>query len=142
MDDQTFSRLVQSVSQELEREGRGQSWSGDGSGGFYLVDSWRIRSTEREEFLEFYTTYVTDVIKKIDGFREVRVLVAPIESSYSWHVQAFYGFQSDDILERFRKDFDRAARQARTGKNLQQVLEHIEDWVLAHEDGTMIEVSR
>lgn len=143
MDDRTFNQLVRSVSRELREEGRGHGWRDDASpGGFYLVDNWRVQSTQREEFLEFYTTHVADVIREIDGFREARVLVAPVESSYSWHVQALYEFDSEDVLARFRESFDRIGRRKHRGMDMARVLEHMKDWVLAHEDGTLLEIHR
>lgn len=141
MDDRSFEELVRSVSQELTARGTAPQRR-DGRAGFFLVDSWRIRSTERTHFLDYYQAHVVATIAEIEGFRDARILVAPVESSYSWHVQVFYEFESDAILDRFREDFDRHVKRRSPGKSLEIVLGEISEWVLAHEDGALIELER
>jgi hypothetical protein len=138
MNEARFEELVRAVSREL-RDGAAAD---DGQGGFYLVDNWRVRPGEREAFLSYYTSHVADVIRSLDGCRTGRVLVSPIESSYSWHIQAFYEFESERILDRFMEDFDRELRRRFRGETKESVLDALDQWVLAHEDGTLLEINR
>jgi hypothetical protein len=141
VDERTFDRLVRSISEELVGR-RGEPAPRTEAEGFYLVDGWRVRPQERQHFLEFYTSHVADVIKEMSGFRQCRVTVSAIESSYSWHVQAFYEFESDAILDRFRDEFDRSIRRKFPGYMLDKVLDDMGQWVLAHEAGALVEVYR
>lgn len=141
MDDRSFEQLVRSVSREVASGAASAPRAGAG-GGFFLVDSWRIRSSERERFLDYYVTHVAETMQELDGFREARVLVAAVESSYSWHVQVFYEFESDAVLDRFGSDFDRHLQRRFPGKTRERVLDEMGTWVLAHEDGALLEIDR
>lgn len=141
MDDRSFEQLVRSVSHELTSSDRTRTPQHQG-GGFFLVDNWRVRSAERERFLDYYTSHVADTMQEIEGFLDVRILVSAVEASYSWHVQVFYEFESDDILDRFKDDFERLTRRRFPGKSMETVLDDMSEWVLAHEDGALIEIDR
>lgn len=141
MDDRSFEQLVRSVSQELASGGSTQARQ-RGQGGFFLVDNWRVRSAERERFLGYYASHVADTMAQLEGFLDVRILVAAVEASYSWHVQVFYEFESDAVLDRFKDDFDRLTRSRFPGKTMETVLDDMSAWVLAHEDGALIEIDR
>jgi type III secretory pathway component EscV len=141
VDDQSFEELVRSVSKELA-SGTDTRSAPRGRGRFFLVDNWRIRSAERERFLDYYATHVADTMREIDGYVDARILVAAVEASYSWHVQVFYEFQSDTVLDRFKDDFNRITTRRFPGKTMETVLDDMSEWVLAHEDGALIEIDR
>lgn len=144
MDQRTLDRLVKSIVDELDKRDidAGSQQSRDSSGAVALVDQWRIRAQYRDEFLDFYLTHVANVMKTLDGYLDGRVYTSPSDAPYSWHVQAYYEFRSADIVGRFRKDFDRGLRAVKSGMTMDKVLDAMDPWVLAHEDGVLQQVWR
>lgn len=136
-----MDRLVKTIVSELEQRGAtapsGQPGSGGGGRSVALVDNWRVRAEHRAAFLSHYQTHVADVIAQIPGYVSGRVFSAQGDSSYSWHVQAYFEFASADVVTRFRKEFDKAARKVKPGLTLEKVLDAMDPWVLAHEDGVL-----
>jgi hypothetical protein len=144
LDQRTLDRLVVTIADELEKRNLGGRAAG-GSGpdtSVALVDNWRVRADYRQKFIDYYTTHVADVIKQLDGYRGGRVFSLPDQSSYSWHVQAYYEFDSLDVLARFRADYDKALRKIKVGLTMEKVLDAMDPWVLAHEDAVLREVWR
>lgn len=149
MDQRTLDQVVKAVTKELATQGvtvnspsRAGAQPESQPGAFWLVDSWRIRGDSRDAFLDLYTRAVADVIGGMSGFRSARILSAATGSPYSWHVQAFYEFASDGILDVFDKEFDRLVRQVNARWTREKVLDEMAQWVLAHEDGALAEVWR
>jgi hypothetical protein len=143
VDRRTLDQLVQSITRELAaQEGPVASPAASGSRGFYLIDNWRVRAEQHDEFVAFYTRHVADVVKGMTGYRDGRVLSAPASSDYSWHVQALYEFESDAVLDRFASEFNRLVKRVDARMDLEKVLDAMDAWVLAHEDGTLTEVWR
>ncbi len=141
MDQRQLDKLVKVIADELDR--RAGSSGGASSGGrraqgnVALVDNWRVRATSRQEFLDFYVAHVADVVSSIPGYVSGRVLASQHESPYSWQVQAFYEFSSSDIVNNFKTEYDRALRKVRNGMTMEKVLDAMDPWVLAHEDGVL-----
>jgi hypothetical protein len=148
VDQRTMDRLVKTIVDELQQRDRsspagvGALSDGAGSDAVALVDNWRIRADNRQEFLEHYTTHVADVVRQIPGFVAGRVYASEEESSYSWHVQAYFEFESGEVVARFRKEYDRALRKVKPGLSMDKVLDAMSAWVLAHEDGVLFNVWR
>ena len=145
VDQRTMDRLVKTIVDEIEQ--RGAPAASAASGGVApstrpvaLVDNWRVRADHRAEFLEHYQRYVADVMRQLPGYRAGRVLASSTESSYSWHVQAFYEFDSADIVGVFRKEFEKALRKVKPGLTMDKVLDAMDPWVLAHEEGVLEDV--
>lgn len=116
--------------------------SGGGGQACWLVDNWRVRASERDEFLDYYRRYVAEVVATLPGFRSGRIVTSPAGSSYTWHVQALYEFESDAVRDNFLRDFDRAVKRVDPRMSLEKVLDGMDQWVLAHEDGALTEVWR
>jgi len=151
VDQRNLDQLVKAITRELateqsrpldERLGETAAAASPGRGGFYLIDNWRVRADDRDTFLSFYTRHVAEVIKQLPGYVDGRVLVAPLASPYSWHVEAMYEFTSDAILDSFHREFDRQVKRVDPKLSLDKVLDAMDRWVLAHEDGTLNEVWR
>lgn len=117
--------------------------AGTGTGGpCVLIDNWRVRESERDAFLAYYRRYVAEVIQRLPGYRSGRILVAPPGADYTWHVQAFYEFESPAVRDIFAREFDRQVRRVDPRMSLEKVLDGMDRWVLAHEDGVLTEVWR
>lgn len=149
MEQRTLDQLVKTITRELAldqpdagtRPAEGSSGTApEQEGGFFLIDNWRVRAEEQDAFLDFYTRHVSEVVEKLPGYVDGRVLAAPLASPYSWHVQSLYEFASDAILDVFHRDFDRQVRRVDSKMSLVKVLDAMDRWVLAHEDGTLGEV--
>jgi hypothetical protein len=143
LDERQLDRLVQVVADELDRRtgpGASRSGSSGASGGTALVDNWRIRASDRDAFLAFYREHVAEVIRAIPGFVEGRILTSAPDGPYSWHVQATYVFGSADVVANFRTEFERVLRRTRSGMSMDKVLDAMDQWVLAHEDGVLEQV--
>jgi hypothetical protein len=143
--DQLVRTITRELAAEQSHDGTPRTETSSGAaqgpdGGFFLIDNWRVRIEERASFLSFYTRHVAEVVKQLPGYVDGRVLAAPFESAYSWHVQALYEFGSDAILDNFHRDFDRQVRRVDSTLSLEKVLDAMDRWVLAHEDGTLTEV--
>lgn len=140
MDQRQLDNLVKVIADELDRRagssGRGSS-GGQAFGNVALVDNWRVRATHRREFLDFYVAHVADVVSKMPGYVSGRVLTTQNESPYSWQVQAFYEFSSSEVVNNFKTEYDRALRKVRSGMSMEKVLDAMDPWVLAHEDGVL-----
>lgn len=163
MEQRQLEQLVRAITRELaetsaprrprlarrdERPSRPAAHTGGQAGGesdggpCWLVDNWRIRDSEREAFLGYYRRYVAEVIARLPGYRSGRILSAAADSGYTWHVQAFYEFESDAVRDNFTRDFDRQVRLVDPRMSLEKVLDGMQQWVLAHEDGSLTEVWR
>lgn len=147
MDRRTLDELVKSITRELSTQEGPTATPGSHAGGgpqrtFYLIDNWRVREDHRDAFTAFYGRHVADVIKQMTGYRDGRVLAAPASSDYSWHVQAVYEFESDAVLDRFADEFNRLVKRVDPRMDVDKVLDAMDEWVLAHEDGTLTEVWR
>ena len=57
-------------------------------------------------------------------------------------VQALYEFESDAVLDRFADEFNRLVKRVDPRMDTDKVLDAMDEWVLAHEDGTLAEVWR
>lgn len=140
MDQRQLDSLVKVIADELDRRagssGRGSS-GGQAFGNVALVDNWRVRATHRREFLDFYVAHVADVVSNMPGYVSGRVLTTQNESPYSWQVQAFYEFSSSEVVNNFKTEYDRALRKVRSGMTMEKVLDAMDPWVLAHEDGVL-----
>lgn len=140
MDQRQLDNLVKVIADELDRRagssGRGSS-GGQAFGNVALVDNWRVRATHRREFLDFYVAHVADVVSNMPGYVSGRVLTTQNESPYSWQVQAFYEFSSSEVVNNFKTEYDRALRKVRSGMSMEKVLDAMDPWVLAHEDGVL-----
>ncbi len=110
------------------------------AGAFCLIDNWRVALDQRDQFLDYYIRNVAKVIETFDGYLNGRVLVSDPSSSLSWHVQALYEFETDDVLDHFHSTFDRQIKRVNVELSLEKVLDGLDPWVLAHEDGTLTEV--
>lgn len=146
MDRRTLDELVKSITRELSSDGPQTSAAPSavprqGTGGFYLIDNWRIREDHRDAFVDYYSRHVADVVKQMSGYRDGRVL-SSVNADYSWHVQALYEFDSDAVLDRFTSEFNRLVKRVNARLDMEAVLDAMDDWVLAHEDGTLHEVWR
>lgn len=128
----------------VAERGRTRDVGGGGGGtqACWLVDNWRVRESEREAFLDYYRRYVAEVMATLPGFRSGRIVTSPSGASYTWHVQAFYEFESDAVRDNFARDFDRAVKRVDPRMSLEKVLDGMDQWVLAHEDGALTEVWR
>lgn len=109
------------------------------SGAFYLVDNWRVRTDQRDSFLNYYTHNVAKIIETFDGFVSGRLLINDPSAPLNWHVQALYEFETDAILDDFHSNFDREIQRVDAELSLEKVLDGLDAWVLAHEDGTLTE---
>jgi len=147
VDRRTLDELVKSITRELSDQPASKSSptrpasSGGGSGSFYLIDNWRVREAQRDAFVGYYSRHVADVLKQMAGYRGGRVLVA-VSPDYSWQVQALYEFETEAVLDRFEAEFNRIVRRIDPSLDVDKVLDAMDDWVLAHEDGTLHEVWR
>lgn len=145
MDRRTLDELVKSITRELSDQPAAAPYPGrspaSGTGGFYLIDNWRVREDQRDAFVGYYSRHVADVVKQMAGYCAGRVLVTA-SPDYSWHVQALYEFETEDVLDRFESEFNRIVRRIDPSLNVDKVLDAMDDWVLAHEDGTLHEVWR
>lgn len=141
MDQRQLDNLVKVIADELDRRagssGRGASGGAQAFGNVALVDNWRVRATHRREFLDFYVAHVADVVSNMPGYVSGRVLTTQNESPYSWQVQAFYEFSSSEVVNNFKTEYDRALRKVRSGMTMEKVLDAMDPWVLAHEDGVL-----
>lgn len=147
MDRRTLDELVRSITRELSTQdvpaAAGTPQPGGGPARtFYLIDNWRVREDQRDAFVAFYSRHVADVMKQMTGYRDGRVLTAPASSDYSWHVQAVYEFESDAVLDRFADEFNRLVKRVDPRMDVDAALDAMDEWVLAHEDGTLTEVWR
>ncbi|MFC7277754.1 hypothetical protein ACFQS1_27520 [Paractinoplanes rhizophilus] len=169
MDQRALDQLVRSITRELAKQQPEQNGSGDtraarrpaparpasrpGRAGrpddrpraeqaCWLIDNWRVRESERDQFLAFYRTHVAEVLQRFPGYVSGRVLVAPPSSDYAWHVQAMYEFESDAVRDSFDQEFDRQIRKVDPRMTREKVLDEMDKWVLGHEDGSLTEVWR
>lgn len=159
MEQRRLEQLVRTITRELADGAAAQPRSGSGApptrdaaeqpaadagtgtgGTCVLVDNWRVRESEREAFLAYYRRYVAEVIARLPGYRSGRVLLAPPGADYTWHVQAFYEFESPAVRDIFAREFDRQVRKVDSRMTLEKVLDGMDQWVLAHEDGVLTEV--
>jgi antibiotic biosynthesis monooxygenase (ABM) superfamily enzyme len=106
-------------------------------GNVALVDNWRVRATHRREFLDYYIANVAEVVSSMPGYVSGRVLATQNDAPYSWQVQAFYEFTSSDVVNSFKTEYDRALRKVKSGMTMEKVLDAMDPWVLAHEDGVL-----
>lgn len=141
MDQRQLDKLVKVIADELDRRtgssGRAVSGGGQAFGNVALVDNWRVRATHRREFVDFYVAHVAEVVSHIPGYVSGRVLTTQNEAPYSWQVQAFYEFSSSEVVNNFKTEYDRALRKVKAGMTMEKVLDAMDPWVLAHEDGVL-----
>lgn len=141
LDERQLDRLVKVVAEELDRR-TGASASGTSRipGGTALVDNWRVRASDREAFLAYYREHVAEIIRAMPGFVEGRILTSSPDGPYSWHVQAVYVFRSAEVVADFKAEFERVLRRLKAGMTMDKVLDAMDPWVLAHEDGVLEQV--
>lgn len=141
MDQRQLDQLVKVIADELDRRsgtsGRSASNGGPTLGNVALVDNWRVRATHRREFLDYYIANVAEVVSSMPGYVSGRVLATQNDAPYSWQVQAFYEFTSSDVVNSFKTEYDRALRKVKSGMTMEKVLDAMDPWVLAHEDGVL-----